>query len=236
LTRSTAIAIVIVTAIAIPAHAQVSSTAEETAFALNRRSHELYEQGRYAEAATLLREAYRLKPVPILQYNLARACERMADHECAIAAYESYLPDAPSDERAAIEARLVRYRQRLAGDRTPAAPAPPPAVAADRSSHSLMPPIVAVIGTVGLGVGGVVAYKARKDNDAAIRDPSLLAGAKKANAESLMLVANTTMVAGSLVALAGVAWWILDRRAPHSAPAGAQLRIGPGTIAVIAAF
>ena len=235
MTPSTAIAIVIVTAIAIPAHAQVSSSAEDTAFALNRRSHELYEQGRYTEAAALLREAYRLSPVPILQYNLARACERKADYECAIAAYESYLPHAPFDERAGIEARLARYRQRLAGDRTPAPPAPQPAVAPDPPSHSLAPPIVTAIGAVGLGVGGVLAHTARQDNDAAIRDLTLQAGAKKASAESLMRTANATMIAGGVVALAGVAWWILDRRAPRSEPT-AQLRIGPGTIAVIAAF
>jgi len=229
----------IVTAIAIPAHAQVSSSAEDTALALNRRSHELYEQGRYTEAAALLREAYRLSPVPILQYNLARACERKADYECAIAAYESYLPHAQLGERAEIEARLARYRQRLADDRTPATHAPQPAAARDRPSHSLAPPIVTAIGAVGRGVVvlpcGVGQHTARQDNDAAIRDLTLQAGAKKASAESLMRTANATMIAGGVVALAGVAWWILDRRAPRS-DATAQLRIGPGTIAVIAAF
>jgi tetratricopeptide (TPR) repeat protein len=112
-----------------PAYAQVAkgSLAEASALALNHRSKELYQQGRYAEAVALLREAYRLKSEPVLQYNLAHACEKMADYPCAIAAYESYLASAEtSADRAAIEAQLASCRARLAAETAMRAEPPPP--------------------------------------------------------------------------------------------------------------
>src|SRR5258706_15780044 len=99
-----------------PAGAQVpgGGSGETSALDLNRRSAELYRQGRYADAIALLREAYRRKPEPVIQYNLARACEMLEDYACAITAYESYLSGAHPPDRAAIEARVAHRPPQLA--------------------------------------------------------------------------------------------------------------------------
>jgi tetratricopeptide (TPR) repeat protein len=254
LTRSAAIAIVIVNVIAVaPARAQVTDQAEVEALRLNDRSRKLYDQGRYAEAAELLRKAYRLKAVPILQYNLARACEGLRDDDCALAAYESYLPHAPYNERPKIEARLMHYRKRIANQRAPvtpvleAAPAPeaappvpqppPPASDAREPSHSVLPPIATATGVVGFGVGLYLAAKALEQNDDSRRAMTLIdARSKRDRAESLVVAGNAAMIGGGVVAVAGAVWWILDRRASHRPPLAAQLHIGPGTVAIRAAF
>lgn len=246
---------------AAPARAQVVDKAEKEALRLNQRSRELYDQGRHAEAAELLRKAYRLKPVPILLFNLARACEAMDDDPCTVAAYESYLPHARDDERAKIEELLLFYRKRLATRPAPAAPsvqgeppvqraappvqqaAPPvqqvpplPSGAPDQPPLSVLPPIAAAIGVTALGVGGVLAWQALETNDQSLTDVPPGASEKRARAEVLMTAGNATMIAGGVVAVAGVAWWILDRRASHRGSAAAQLHIGAGTVAISAAF
>jgi tetratricopeptide (TPR) repeat protein len=219
-----------------PAHAQATSdrSAEAAALALNHRGNELYQQGRYAEAVALLREAYRQKPEPVLQYNLARACEKMADYACAIAAYESYLASAraPAD-RAAVEAQLTSCRDRLAAATAIRALPPstePPLLpsAAQRprlpepvpraSSRSLIPPIVGAIGVVGIGVGLGLVSAARTKQDDAVQDPTQQGAAQKQErADSLMRAGNLALLGGAAVAASGILWWILDARSGRSA-------------------
>ena len=225
-----------------PARAQVGA-GEEQALDLNRRSAELYRQGHYSEAAALLREAYRRKPEPVLQYNLARACEMMADYSCAVAAYESYLASHPAD-RAAVEIKLAGARAQLTAaaappllDKTPAAP-----VRSDVGGRkrSLLPPIVTAAGAVGVGIGAALALVARGRHDDAVKDPTQRGAMdKQASAESLMGAANVTLIAGGVIAAAGVVWWIVDARADRSAPPrapAAALRIGPGSVGFAGTF
>jgi tetratricopeptide (TPR) repeat protein len=209
-------------------------SAEVRAVDLNRRSAELFRQGRYSEAAALLREAYRLKPDPVLQYNLARACDLMADYACAVAAYESYLTKAQPTDRPAVEARLASSRARLAE-----APADAATPDSRGRSHSVLPPIVTAIGVVGLGVGVGLVQVARARHDDAVTDPSQRGAAEtQASAESLMRTANVTLVAGGVVAAAGLVWWIIDATSgrPASQRPGAELHIGAGAVAVSVRF
>ncbi|HKA88220.1 MAG TPA: hypothetical protein VKE22_11155 [Haliangiales bacterium] len=219
---------------AVPARAQVSDTAEERALELNRRSAELYRQGNYAEAAALLREAYRLRPEPVLQYNLARACEMMADYACAVGAYESYLASRPAD-RAAVEAKLAAARAQLAAR----PPTPPPAETPARG-RSLLPPIVTAAGAVGLGVGITLVLIARGRHDDAVADPTQRGAMdKQQSAESLMTGANVVLVASGVVAAAGAVWWIVDavaKRPEPAPPPAASLQVGPGWIGVAGRF
>src|SRR5262249_38752530 len=69
--------------------AKGGSTAEERAFDLFEKSKVAYREGRFAEAADLLAEAYKAKPEPVLLYNLGRACEGLGDLQRAIGAYTS---------------------------------------------------------------------------------------------------------------------------------------------------
>ena len=238
----TVVAWIITAVVAWPAHAQRprDAAAEASALELNRRSRELYRQGHYAEAAALLREAYRRKPEPVIQYNLARACEMMDDYACVVAAYESYLPNARPEERTAIDARLALYRARLAArTAAPAGPGPP---AGSRPSHTILAPMVTVTGVVGFGVGLALASVAHSRHDDAVDDPTLTGGAQKQDsAVSLMRTANIALIAGGTVAVAGAIWWIInaasDRSASPEPPAGvARLHIGAGSVAVSVRF
>ncbi|HVY46216.1 MAG TPA: hypothetical protein VHB21_10070, partial [Minicystis sp.] len=81
---------------------------------LFRESAVRYREGRFREAAELLREAYAREPEPLLLYNLGRACEGMGDAACAIDAYKRYLraAKAPPD-RAAIEGRVATLERQV---------------------------------------------------------------------------------------------------------------------------
>jgi tetratricopeptide (TPR) repeat protein len=86
-----------------------------------------YDEGRYAEAATEMEQAYTLRPLPDLQYNLAQCYERLNRQEEAAGAYEKYLagrPDAP--DRKLIEERIKNARARAQA--IAAGQAPPPEV------------------------------------------------------------------------------------------------------------
>ncbi|MGH9886239.1 MAG: hypothetical protein ACREBE_11965, partial [bacterium] len=192
----------------------------------NRRSKELYREGHYAEAAQLLREAYRLKQEPVLQYNLARTCEKMADYACAIAAYESYLAGAAPADRAAIEARLAICRDRVASGAPPAQPPPDlppvprpaerlraPALPPSERSRSTVPLIAGVVGVVGLGAGiGLVSAAYRSHHDAAGDVTQRGRAEKQGRAESLMLAGHVSLIAGGATAAGAILWWILDAR------------------------
>jgi tetratricopeptide (TPR) repeat protein len=223
-----------------PARAQVSGDPSAEAADLNRRSKKLYQDGRYAEAAVLLREAYRLKPEPVIQYNLARSCEKLADYACAVAAYESYLASHPAD-RADVELQLASCRAQLAAAATPVPPAPvsvraePP-----RPSRSVVPPIVGAVGLVGVGVGLVMESVARSWSDEATNAMSQQAAVeKRAAAESLANTGTVTLVAAGAVTAAGVIWWIIDTRSSRAATpksSTTSLQIGARSVAIRVAF
>jgi tetratricopeptide (TPR) repeat protein len=236
-----------------PARAQVAdhAEAEKEALRLNRRSRALYDQGRYAEAAELLRKAHRMKAVPILQYNLARACEGLHDYACAIAAYESYLPHAPREERSKVEELLVRYRKRLANWRAPAAPvlqhaqpvlqasppvqpappvvpqalpqALPPAVdTREPPSRSVLPPITAAAGGVAFGVGLYLTARARDENEDALRAQTPLSEARnKRDRAESLIIAGNAAMIGGGIVAAVGVTWWILDRRASHRPLAA---------------
>src|SRR5262245_15595756 len=89
------------------------SPAEPDAHVLFARSREAYRAGRFADAAALHREAYRLKPDPVLLYNLGRACEKLEDSRCAVDAYTKYLESATDvPDRESIKVRLSELQSK----------------------------------------------------------------------------------------------------------------------------
>lgn len=236
-----------------PAHAQVAggNSARASALTLNHRARELYQQGHYAEAAGLLREAYRLRPEPVLLYNLARACEKLADYDCAITAYESYLASHPADG-AAVATQLANCRaQRTAaalplpvsGLPPPEPPAPQlPSPAPRDPQRSLAPPIVSAVGVVGLGVGLGLVIAARARNDAAAQDPTQRgAEHEQERADALLRAGNLTLLGGGAVAISGALWWLIDVRSHRPATASAAatastIRISGNSVAVAVRF
>ena len=72
-----------------------------------------YDEGRYTEAAGEMEQAYALKPLPDLQYNLAQCYERLgrlADAEKAYTIYLGGMRDA--QDRAQVELRIAHLRER----------------------------------------------------------------------------------------------------------------------------
>ncbi len=72
-----------------------------------------YDEGRYTEAANEMEQAYALRPLPDLQYDLAQCYERLGRLEDAAKAYESYVGarrDAPDLEL--VKKRIENLRER----------------------------------------------------------------------------------------------------------------------------
>jgi len=72
-----------------------------------------YDEARYDEAAREIEAAYRIKPLPELQYNLAECYERLGKPADAAAAYQKYLDGKPgAEDRPAVEARIKNLKAR----------------------------------------------------------------------------------------------------------------------------
>lgn len=207
-----------------------SSVEGERALDLFRRGADRYREGRFAEAAALFREAYALKPEPVLLRNLAKAYEGVEGREAAqaaIDAYEEFLRIAPKDpDRGAIEQRIKVLRERIANEtrleqqrdeeRRRAESAERARHEAEetarRTARSPIPWIVAGVGAAGLGAGVVFGLLANGRHEAAADAATDVSRAEQdqRTAKTYALVANVSFVAGGLLAAAGLAWGLFE--------------------------
>jgi tetratricopeptide (TPR) repeat protein len=120
--------------------ATVSKFVEETpvskAKALFAEGNQHYNLGEFTQALDKYKLAYRVKPLPAFQFNIAQCHRKLSQHKEAIAMYQAYLVDVPdaqnkpmvdsliaeskkaiADEAAADD---VRERERLATERSKA--------------------------------------------------------------------------------------------------------------------
>jgi tetratricopeptide (TPR) repeat protein len=227
---------------------------------LYEKSEVSYRSGRFAEAAQLLREAYRLDPNPTLLYNLARALESTGDLAGAEDAYTRFLAGnvEPADRKVA-EARLTVVR-RLLADRKhleeaararpppepavesapPAPPEPQPKEAEEAEApppraRSKIPYIVGGAGLAALATGGVLGYIARStENDAKSAPTHAQLVTLDAKARRYNTGANVAFVAGGIAAAAGVGWAIWDwRRVAHERErVSLRWSVSPASVAV----
>lgn len=229
------------------ASAQELDAGRARAVQLFRESADAYREGRFDEAATLLREARALHPEPLLAYNLARALEGAGDIEGAVEAYHAYLTEAPDAADApAVRARLTGLERHLAEIRT--LEAEREELRARAESRTLPPPVIArsadsvpwiVVGAGGgvVVVGAVLGGVAIARNGEAQR-ATTHAGATTAIADAgaLATAANVMFVIGGTAALVGAIWGTIDVVSLGGGDASASLRIGPGSIAVHGSF
>ena len=78
----------------------------------------LYDLGKYADAAREYQEAYKLKPVPALLFNIGQAYRGAGNTTEALTAYKSYLrkvPEAPN--RVDVEGFIVKLQETLDAER-----------------------------------------------------------------------------------------------------------------------
>lgn len=184
---------------------------------LLEESAALYREGRFAEAATLLRRAHELHPSPALLYNLGRALEGAGDAEGALEAYEGYLDsveEAPgeSERRADAEARAEALR---------AAQAPPVDDAEEEVDVAMVPPPerpvapwIVLGGGLALTAGGLLTGLRASDRHRVADDPDTAlrrAVELQDRAERLAISANVLMGVGGAMAIAGLTWGLVVR-------------------------
>lgn len=216
-------------------------TPREQALELFDRGKKAYQEGRFAESAALLTEAYDLEKEPVLVYNLARAQDGLGEFEKAIASYELYLSTAKEvPDRGAIEQRLTTLKKaiedkaRLASERDaalraqeeaakapPVAPPPkPPAPVAEPDSASAAPWIIAGLGALGVGAGATLgALALSKDSDAGAATTSQVDAVDlHDSATGLALGATIAFTVGGVVLGTGLIWGIVDVATLDGAP------------------
>jgi len=240
-------------AAAVPAGAQGTDAAGDDgdrrrrALMLLDESSTLYEQGRFREAADMLRRAHELFPEPSLLHNLGRALESAGDEEGALDAYARYLEAEPASERRPqIEARMATLERELALERRAqeggrggegeglGAEQGEPEV---DEGPSLVGPVVLLASGGAALVGGLafgIAASARQD-DALEPGVSMEAGATiDDEAHSLSTVANALFVVGGVAAAAGLGWLLLssgdDEAGEGDAPVALRLEVGPAAL------
>lgn len=139
--RTCACAIVVLSLLWGPCASGQLTLQREIAKRYYRLGEKLYEASDYPAALAKFQEAYKLAPMPVMLYNIARCHEVMADLEPAIKFYEQYLETLPgAKNRDLVQSRLVNLKVRLAARKLkPPEPAKPPARAAPASSPVRQP-------------------------------------------------------------------------------------------------
>src|SRR5262245_59109205 len=95
--------------------AEARAKARERSVEIFVESEAHYKEGRYTEAARLLREAYAIYPEPLLLYNLGRALEGMGDLAQALETYRTYLREEPeAADKQVVEGRIAGLEKRVA--------------------------------------------------------------------------------------------------------------------------
>ncbi len=200
------------------------------AVALYEESSIAYRGGEFARAAALLEEAHALYPQAVLLYNLARAYESQGEYGRAISAYERYLADEPdTDDRGAIEARLVTLRQQVERERgvpaivAPVTPPPAPDDTLEITGFSLLG-----LGGAGLVAGGVLSGLAASEHGTATSPDTTQRDAIDADARARSLgdAAVGLLIAGAVVAATGVVIVVVSN-GDDGASGTASLRVGP---------
>jgi tetratricopeptide (TPR) repeat protein len=244
--------ITIVTLIPLGGRAQdVDRATQARAIALFEQANVAYRDGRFGEAAELLRDAVELYPHPNLVYNLGRAQESMGDLSAAIATYERYLElDGVRDadlvrHRVGTLRRLHRERQALVDQRLSAIRERDELVAQleeEREASISRGPVPWIVAGVGvLGVGGAILLwqLAVAENDRAEIAPTQREAFDHAgNAKTLLHASWATVVAGGALLLAGATWGTIGLL---SRPGGDGLRelaleLGPTSLVLSGAF
>jgi len=220
--------------------ANAAASPPDRSYQLFLDAEKAYGEGRAEEAVKLLEEAYRLKPEPVLLYNLARAHETLGHLEQALDCYRRYLAaDPKAAGRGAITARITALeqqlkereeleleRQRAEADARAAKAAK--AAAERRPFPSWVVPLAA--GGLGLVAGAVLKGVAISERGTADADPVHETALARFNtARTLDTAAIVALVAGGALAAAGLVWTLIAIASPGGAQnASVELALGPG--------
>jgi tetratricopeptide (TPR) repeat protein len=198
-----------------------------------------YKQGQYALAIEEFKAADRLRPSPILSYNIAQCYEKMADLAKARTYYQEYLQRSPqATDRSAIEATLASIDAQLAEAhaKEPAVLVmpPPPLAAAAAPVASVEAPapsrnhtvstVLFIVGGAGLatGVGLNIASNSTANDLKNLSPPNhTQAQSLYDQSQNLWTGAICSYTAGGVALAAGLVALLIENGG-HS-PAGAAL-------------
>jgi tetratricopeptide (TPR) repeat protein len=221
------------------------------ALELFEQSARAYRDGRFQDAIDLLLEARRVKPEPVLLYNLGRAYEALGKPAEAANAYAEYIAEDPrAVDRRAIEGRIATLRaqaEQLDKAKSPPPPPPPPAAPAppapaaplaDREEPTVVPWVITGVGIAGVGAGVALAIVASIRHDDAVNEAAQRpAQEKQDQAETFATGATIAFITGGVVAAGGLTWLGI-RAFGTSSRGGASVRLlpGPGALTLSGRF
>lgn len=203
---------------------QVASTsAHDRALALFEQSVAAYRAGRFADAATLLREAYGLEPAPVLLYNLARALDADGQLLEARDAYRRYLTEEPdAEQRPSCERRIEVLTTQIDASAASSAQAaidgPAPDGAAPEATSTSGPPassgpdltapmiVVGLGAAVAIGGGVLVGVGSDRRGTATVEPVSLRAAELESEALVLRDAGVALLAIGGAAVAAGAIW------------------------------
>ena len=228
-----------------------STSAHDRALALFEQSVAAYRAGRFADAATLLREAYGLEPAPVLQYNLARALDADGQLVAARDAYRRYLAEEPdADQRASCERRIevlttqIDASEAASAQAAPGGPtvegAAPEATSTSGPPASSGPDLTAPMVVVGLGAaiaigGGVLVGVGSERHGVAVLEPVSLRAAEIESEALVLRDAGVALLAiGGAAVAAGAIWATVASF--EAGETEVEARIGPTGVSVRSRF
>lgn len=126
--------------LALPARAQDQSAADaqvtEKAKALYRKGEVQFNLGHYPEALKLFEEAYTVKQIPALLYNIAQSHRLAGNLAGAVATYNAFLRTSPNSPNAPVAREKVAELERLLRAQNDSRTAPPTGLADDPRAHA----------------------------------------------------------------------------------------------------
>src|SRR5213075_837707 len=85
----------------------VESVTVEKAKALFAEGNQHYNLGEFQQALEMYKLAYRVKPLPAFQFNIAQCHRKLGQHKDAIAMYQAYLVGVPDATNKDIVESLI---------------------------------------------------------------------------------------------------------------------------------
>jgi tetratricopeptide (TPR) repeat protein len=222
---------------------------DERVVQLNEEGTQLYAAGDYRRAAERFLQAYAVDQDPNLLFNVASCYEGLGDLDAALEKYRAFLADpaAESEGRPRAQSAIERLTAELA-DRQAAKPAPaavvspPPPMAVPHEEKRRDPawlPWVGLGGGAALGVVGVTLYAIGASDHADVTDAPGYADSEgvtpmtREQASALVRSGNTkkaigmtTASVGGVLAVAYLAWWLIDPLAKPDSAGKVDLTVG----------
>lgn len=228
--------------------------AREQALELLEESAVAYREGRFADAAAMLRQAYGLHPEPILLYNLARAQEADGQLDEARDSYRAFLEAAPDAPQAAPSRRRLEVIEGLIAERdsreaTTVTPEPTPEPGPEPTPAPVAPatptagpdttaPWIVVSASVAVLATGAIllAVANSRYNDAVNEDVHATAASLEREALALRDAGAALLGIGAAATVGSAIWLIVASLETPSSSEAVAVQVSPFGVSVSGSF